>query len=182
MPVLDRLTTTSIRHPVPSALARLPWGGDKRTRGFTLVEALIVLAILGVVLALGIPAFQSYMDRSRVLEARVQIGELAKAIKAYERRTGRHPATLSDLVSQNSMVIVTNDPWGNAYRYLDLRVNPIGMARKDKSAAPINSDFDLYSIGKDAQTQLQLNQAVSRDDVVRARDGAFIGLAEEFDP
>lgn len=147
-----------------------------RARGFTMVEVLIILAIVGVVLAIGIPAFQGYMDRSRVLQSRVQIGEIAKAIKEFERKNGRLPVSLAEAD------VARDDPWGNAYRYLDLRVNPVGMARKDKSAAPINSDFDLYSIGKDAQTQLQLSQAVSRDDVVRARDGAFIGLAEEFDP
>lgn len=151
-------------------------------RGFTLVEIIIVMAIVGVVLAIGLPAFHAYMDRSRVLKARVEIGELAKEIKAYERKQGQLPAALADLLVSNPAAVIPNDPWGNPYRYLDLRVNPVGMARKDKSAAPINSDFDLYSIGKDAQTMLQLNVAVSRDDIVRARDGAFIGLAEEFDP
>ena len=150
-----------------------------RARGFTLVEIFIILAIAGVVLAIGLPAFEGYMDRSRVLQARVQIAELAKEIQGFDRKNGRLPVTLAELPPS---AVVPTDPWGNPYRYLDLRVNPVGMARKDKSAAPINSDFDLYSIGKDAQTMLQLNVAVSRDDVVRARDGAFVGLAEEFDP
>ena len=57
-----------------------------------------------------------------------------------------------------------------------------GHARKDKVLKPLNSDFDLYSVGPDGQTQASLTSSVSRDDVVRARDGAFIGTAAEFDP
>ena len=45
---------------------------------------------------------------------------------------------------------------------------------------PINSDYDLYSVGPDGDSSPQLHNAVSRDDVIRARDGAFVGLAEDF--
>jgi general secretion pathway protein G len=150
-----------------------------RAAGFTLIEFAIILAIVGVLIAVGIPAYSGYIDRSRILQSRIDVGEIAKEIKLFERRTGRLPNSLAELPST---AVVPNDPWGKAYFYLDLRSNPVGMARKDKSAAPINSDFDLYSAGKDGGTELQLNRPVSRDDIVRARDGAFVGLAEEFDP
>ena len=85
-----------------------------------------------------------------------------------------------DITGKNLEAI---DPWGNAYRYFNLRtVSGNGQARKDKKLAPLNSDFDLYSVGKDGESQENLGHARSRDDVVRARDGAFIGTAEEFDP
>jgi general secretion pathway protein G len=45
---------------------------------------------------------------------------------------------------------------------------------------PINTEFDLYSAGKDGDTRPPLNARPSRDDVVVARDGSFIGLAQEF--
>jgi general secretion pathway protein G len=47
---------------------------------------------------------------------------------------------------------------------------------------PINSDFDLYSMGKDGVSKTQLTQKDSLDDIVRARDGAFVGLASDFSP
>lgn len=150
-----------------------------RRQGFSLIEVMLVLAIAGVALAIGVPAYTAYMDRTRNLQASVHVADLARGIKAFERSNGRLPTSLAELAPA---VVVPEDPWGRAYRYLDVRSNPVGMVRKDKSAAPINSDFDLYSVGKDGQTHLQLNQPAARDDVVRARDGAFIGLAEEFDP
>lgn len=75
------------------------------------------------------------------------------------------------------------DPWGHAYKYVDLTgVGGIGKARKDHKVNPINSDFDLYSMGKDGVSQSQLTQKSSLDDIVRARDGAFVGLAADFSP
>jgi general secretion pathway protein G len=56
----------------------------------------------------------------------------------------------------------------------------IAMARKDRFQVPINSDFDLYSMGPDGQSMPTLNAPVSRDDILRANDGAFYGIAEEF--
>ena len=45
---------------------------------------------------------------------------------------------------------------------------------------PINSSFDLYSMGKDGETRPPLDNPRSKDDIVRAKDGGFIGLAERF--
>jgi general secretion pathway protein G len=56
----------------------------------------------------------------------------------------------------------------------------VSLARKDRFLVPINSDFDLYSMGPDGRTQATLNAPVSRDDVIRAANGAYYGLAEKF--
>lgn len=45
---------------------------------------------------------------------------------------------------------------------------------------PINSDYDLYSKGKDGKSQKPLTAAASRDDIVRAGNGAFVGLASDY--
>lgn len=55
-----------------------------------------------------------------------------------------------------------------------------GKARKDRFLVPINSDYDLYSKGKDGESVAPLTASKSRDDVVRANDGAFVGLATDF--
>jgi general secretion pathway protein G len=147
-------------------------------RGFTLVEVIFVLAIAGILIAIAVPIFERYVEKSRVVEATVDINSLQKSIRDYEISKGALPADLAG-VGQGGKL----DPWGRPYQYLNLR-DPAsaGKARKDKSLAPVNSDFDLYSLGKDGQTDPSLNNAASRDDVVRARDGRFVGLAEEFDP
>jgi general secretion pathway protein G len=152
-------------------------GAVVRARGFSLIELVLVLAIAAVVLGFGIPVYQRYMERTRVLEATTELGELSKTVKAWERTNGSLPSTLA------AAGLSKNDPWGNPYMYFNLHaVSGNGQARKDKKLAPLNSDFDLYSVGRDGLTQENLGHANSRDDVVRARDGGFIGSAEEFDP
>ena len=72
---------------------------------------------------------------------------------------------------------------GQPYRYTNLdTAKGNGKARKNKNLVPINSDFDVYSMGKDGETAGPLTAKKSRDDVVRANDGRFIGLASEYDP
>ena len=73
------------------------------------------------------------------------------------------------------------DPWGNPYGYLNLGDrNARGHARKDHSLVPINTDFDLYSMGPDGRSAPPLTAQHSRDDIVRANDGAFIGVAADY--
>jgi general secretion pathway protein G len=73
------------------------------------------------------------------------------------------------------------DPWGNAYQYLNFaNIMGVGAVRKDRNLVPINTDFDLYSVGPDGNTQPPLTAPVSRDDIVRANDGRFIGKAEDY--
>lgn len=52
--------------------------------------------------------------------------------------------------------------------------------RKDRFLVPINSDYDLYSMGKDGESVAPLTAAKSRDDIVRAANGTYVGLAENF--
>ncbi|MBX3327473.1 MAG: hypothetical protein KF682_16370 [Nitrospira sp.] len=56
----------------------------------------------------------------------------------------------------------------------------VGGARKDRFLVPINSDFDVYSMGKNRDTIAPLNPPKSQDDVIRASDGGFYGLARNF--
>ncbi len=88
------------------------------------------------------------------------------------------PASLADVGNGSKLF----DPWGHAYPYVDQPgVGGKGKARKDHKLNPINSDFDL-SVGKDGVSKTQLTQKDSLDDIVRARDGAFVGLASDFSP
>jgi general secretion pathway protein G len=56
----------------------------------------------------------------------------------------------------------------------------VGGARKDRFLVPINSDFDMYSMGKNLDSVASLNPPKSQDDVIRASDGGFYGLARNF--
>jgi general secretion pathway protein G len=72
------------------------------------------------------------------------------------------------------------DPWGNPYVYLNLEGAPPGAARKDRFLVPINSDYDLYSMGPDGKTTAPLTAKAARDDIIRANDGAYVGPAAGY--
>lgn len=147
-------------------------------RGYTIFEIAVVLAIGGIILAITVPVVQSYLDRARVAQAVTDIAQVSSTIKQYSRSKGAFPDSLAD-VSLDTLA----DPWGRPYQYFNLATaKGNGKARKDKKLNPLNSDYDLYSVGADGDSAPQLTNAKSRDDVVRARDGSFIGLASDFDP
>lgn len=147
-------------------------------RGFTLTEVLIVVAIVGILASLGAGAWGRHRDRVLVSKAVTDIGAIATAIKLREVDVRGAPDGLEDVGFGGKL-----DPWGRPYQYVNLATKTgNGVARKDKKLAPLNTDFDLYSMGKDGMSLAPLNPPVSRDDIVRARDGRFIGLASDFDP
>lgn len=146
-------------------------------RGFTLIELVLVLLIGALLAWIGIPAYQGYIARTRVVDAVTTVKKISDEIHAFDVKNGSLPVNLA-AVGYGGQV----DPWGRPYVFLDLRASGGVGARKDKGLKPLNSDFDLYSIGPDGLTSASLTHPSSRDDVVRARDGGFIGTAEEFDP
>lgn len=148
------------------------------SRGFTFIELVIVLAIAGIVIAFSVPVVGRYVERSRVAEATTVIATMSDTIRRHGARQGALPDGLADVGLAGKL-----DPWGFPYEYFNLiAAKGNGQARRDKKLAPLNSDFDLYSVGRDGLTASSLGNSKSRDDVVRARDGRFIGTAEEFDP
>lgn len=144
-------------------------------RGFTLVEVMIAVAIIGVLAAIAIPAYSDYQERARVYQATTDIASMSVQIEHYFQENRIYPDTLADVKLDGIM-----DPWGKPYRYLNLVKNGDSGARRDKNLLPLNSDFDLYSEGKDKDTRLPISHAKSLDDVLRANDGKFVGLAKKY--
>jgi general secretion pathway protein G len=146
--------------------------------GYTLAELMLALAILAVLAAIAVPSYQSYRDRINVQRAESDITVLSAAVDLYNRDNGEYPVNLAQ-TGNGAM----RDPWGHSYQYL--RLSPLdpatsGQRRKDRNLVPINSDYDLYSMGKDGASQAPLTTMASRDDVVRANDGRFVGLASDY--
>ena len=144
--------------------------------GFTLVEMLIVTGLIGVVAAMALPQYQAALEAARVARATGDIKAIEREVLVHRVLNGSLPAHLADIGRDTLM-----DPWGNAYAYLPLTAgkNPKG-ARKDRNLHPLNSDFDLYSKGRDGKSQAPITAKSSQDDVIRAADGGFVGLASAF--
>lgn len=146
--------------------------------GFTLLELMIALVVLATLTAIAVPSYRQYIEQARRSEAIKDIAEIGMIIERFFSLNQTYPANLAALGAG----VPAADPWGNAYEYLAIAVTPapnVGAVRRDKNMNPLNSDYDLFSMGPDAQTQKQLTAAKARDDVVRAGNGSFIGLASE---
>lgn len=145
----------------------------RRFAGFTLIEILLTLGIIGLLVSISVPAYKWNAERQKVRTAVVDIQVLSVTLKGIELDNREYPAELpADLRKL--------DPWGNAYQYMRMQGASNGHKRKDKSLVPINTDFDLYSMGPDGRSVSPLTARQSRDDIIRAANGRFIGVAEDF--
>jgi general secretion pathway protein G len=135
----------------------------------------MVALAAGLLLAsIAIPAFTGYVNRARVARAVGDIGGLSLALYRWQLNTRSFPATLAEAGLGGS------DPWGNPYRYLRIAGANPGQLRKDRNLVPINTDFDLYSMGPDGDSAAPLAAAKSLDDIVRANNGAYVGVAAKY--
>ncbi len=243
-------------------------GGDRRSRGFTIVELLIIVAILGTVAGIGVSYYRDALEKARIARTMADVRVLEKDLAIYKLDAQKFPDSLAELGRGNRL-----DAWGRSFEYVrfcepgetrsgrdrgrggadrgdrdrgdrdrdrggggdpdedrgrgdgdrddrdrgdrdrgnrdrgdrdrddrdrgdrdrgrdgdgrredddsDDCESRLGKMRKDKFLKPLNSDYDLYSVGKDGESKRQLDNRESRDDVIRAVDGMYVGLASEF--
>lgn len=153
-------------------------GVAARQRGMTAVEISLALIILAVAAAIMVPAYQTYREGSLISAAIADIRLIGAAIDNYKIRTGDFPENLGDVGYGTR-----RDPYGNIYEYVPLTgtyADKKAKARKDKNLHPLNTDYDLYSRGFDGKTNIPLTAGASHDDILRANDGEFVGLATNY--
>ena len=171
---------------------------------YTLLELLVTFAILATLAGLAVVNVLPLFAESKRSTAVQDIKSIERAIALYQIDHGHLPARLED-----AMDPVPTDPWGQPYQYLRIAdggpadgpgksgggkgkgkgkgddqgqggCGGKGKFRKDRFLVPINSDYDLYSMGPDGASRAPLTAAASRDDIIRGNNGSFIGPASAF--
>lgn len=148
-----------------------------RQSGLTVLELVFVVAIAAILATLALGQYNQYMESARGRAATGEIVTMSTEVERYRsNNNGANPGTLADM-GRGDM----QDPWGRPYFYTNLATTKgKGSARKDRRLNPLNSDYDLFSAGKNGVFKPQISQKDSLDDIIRARDGAFVGRASEF--
>jgi general secretion pathway protein G len=146
-----------------------------RQQGVTLLEIMFAVAMIAVLGAIAVPVYRAHLERVDITRAIGDVHDIGLALERWQLNNGRFPDTLTEAGLGDRL-----DPWGNPYRYLNMVGANRGQMRKDRNLVPINTDFDLYSMGKDGETVMPLTTPKSQDDIVRASNGAFVGLGSDY--
>jgi general secretion pathway protein G len=136
---------------------------------------LVVTVIIGTVSSMAAPGLQRAREHAMEAAATAELRIISSELMVYMEINFQPPASLAAIERQALL-----DPWGNPYYYTNLTGVGPGGARKNKFMVPLNTDFDLYSSGADGLTKLALTANDSKDDILRALDGGFFGLADNF--
>lgn len=145
-------------------------------RAFTLLEFMLAVGLVAILAAIAVPTYGAYRLRAEVAKASADLREIALRAQRYELNNLSLPTTLAD-IDANDWV----DPWGQPYRFLSFEgLRGKAAVRKDGRLNPINSDYDLYSMGPDGRTAAPLRSRAGRDDIVRASNGLYYGIAEDY--
>jgi general secretion pathway protein G len=136
---------------------------------------MMAMAIIGTLAAIAVPNYVAYRERALMTRAISDIQHIEREIDLFLLDNDRLPSSLAEIGLDG-----LRDPYGNPYEYRPVAGTPKGKLRKDRFLVPVNSDYDLYSKGRDGRSASPFTAKHSRDDIVRANDGAYIGLAADF--
>lgn len=139
------------------------------------MEFVYAIGVIAIVASVSVSGVSAYENRARAARAIGDIGTISVQLYRWQSNTRKFPETLAE-AGLNGFV----DPWGHPYRYVNVATAKSGDVRHDRNSRPLNTDFDLYSMGPDGGTGSQLDEEKTRDDIVRANDGQFIGAAEDL--
>jgi general secretion pathway protein G len=149
---------------------------DRMNKGFTLVELMLVVTIVGILTGIAIPTYSGYREKVDAAQASADIIAIGLALEKYYSNNNKYPDSLDEIGTGS-----IKDPWGRPYQYLNMANDPKNnQCRKIGPIHPLNTDYDLYSKGEDGESNKPINSKKSQDDIIRAYNGTYIGLAKNL--
>lgn len=118
-----------------------------KARGFTLLELLVVVAIIGLLVAYVGPRYVSQIGKSETAAARAQIDALAKALDTFRLDTGHYPSTAQGLTALRARP-ASESRWNGPYLQKDVPADPWGKPYVYRIPGT-KGDYDLLSYGRD---------------------------------
>jgi|GEM_PF-428050 len=155
----------------PGVLGGFVFHPDRR--GFSLVELITVMGVVAALATMAIPVYDSYLKSVRNGRCVADLRTIDKAVTAYILEKNSQPAQLSDIGAAANQL----DPWGRAYVYQNFAIDA-SNALEDEFGAQLNTDYDLYSMGRDGASDKTYSDSRSADDVARHNNGTFVGLRD----
>lgn len=122
---------------------------DRRATGFTLLELLVVMVIIGMLAGFVAPRFFAQIGKSEIKTAHAQISALEKALDQYRLDVGRYPSTEQGLQSLNEQP-AGESKWAGPYLKKAVPLDPWAHAYVYRYPGE-HGEFDLFSLGKDGQ-------------------------------
>ncbi len=172
--MISRLTQHGITPP--DSLRWMRRSESQIFGGYSLFELLAAIVLLVALMGAGIPLYTAYIEKARMTRTAEEVSTLQKEIQIYKLSKNILPRRLSD-ISEAGLV----DPYGRPYQYHNFtHTDEKEKRRKDRFMVPLNTDYDLYSVGRDGKSEPPLTAKESHDDIVRANDGTYIGPASEY--
>lgn len=120
-----------------------------RAHGFTLLELLVVILIIGLLTGIVGPRFLGQINRSEATSVKAQIDAFDKALQAYRIDTGRYPSTPEGLKALVAAPSGDAKRWRGPYLKGDVPLDPWGSAYEYRTPGASGKDFDVVSLGRD---------------------------------
>lgn len=118
--------------------------------GFTLLELLVVLIIIGLLAGIIGPNLFKHVGQSEITTAKAQMEMLGKALDAYRLDTGHYPSTAHGLAAL-SRAPADEPRWRGPYLKKDVPADPWGQPYQYRQPGTDNHDYEIVTLGKDAR-------------------------------